>query len=161
MHENPHIFLCYSIAHSAYSLLHPLRFPARCTTSSVHVILPSPSATTQQQQQYNGSRAPRFLLCANSYGVCVWGWCTASAGSNHDNINNFTSSVTIKHISSALTPDIRSIQQQQKKKYYSHCRALTHMIGTPVFPFSICDPPGVSSQSHPEGEPCIPYKNCR
>ena len=36
-------------------------------------------------------------------------------------------------------------------------RACTHIIGTAVFPILTCDTPGISSQQHPEGEPCM-YK---
>ena len=102
--------------------------------------------TAVQQQLHNGSRAPSSRLCA-SHGVCVW-LVQSSRRLNHDDHIFTSNATTMKHTSSDIIPDKRSIQQKQKSS--SPYTSLERLCS----PFSTQDAPGISSQPHPHGEPC-------
>ena len=127
------------------------------------VLSPNQYAGAPQQQYNFRRRVSSSCLRASSYGVRVFGWCTAgdrptattvsrpmhqsnTHGRTSDQVHEAYSSSKAVVFASRFLTFFSCVPSERPT-----CISLERLSP----PFSTGDAPGISSKPHPEGEPCI------
>ena len=105
------------------------------------------AAAVQQQQRYIGSRLSISCLSASSHGAYVW-----LVHNRSERVRGQCNNQTL-----IVGPHTRYT------KYTAGAKAVVRVITNAYHmellssPFSTCEPPRISSESHPEREPCMSH----